>query len=186
MSIKCYIWNSGKLFKMGSVGIECSEQMADYLESQTNSKGRIEPIHIPDKDSLLGFRYDNTRKETIGKICEQTQDIGDYLIYNLFNSTDDWSFERKDYDYCYEKTVIKVEDRLVFMKTNEGKNFAIQMNDYLYLKDRPKAKDKVLVCKFLDGKTLVTEIIEKYDEYEHKKRAEEQRQSMRDLWGDDW
>ncbi|MBQ2654047.1 MAG: hypothetical protein IJF83_10865 [Methanobrevibacter sp.] len=163
MSVKCYIKsNSNKLMKIGSVEISCSEMMADYLDSQTDENNWINPKLFKDEKFGTGYHEDWNVRDEIVEICNKTMDIGDRIIADEFSTYDSFFFERKDYDFSYVKTVEKVEDRMVYMRANSGRLFAIPMNDWLYMNDKPKVKDRVEVTKFLSGKSAVTNIIKRY------------------------
>lgn len=165
--------------------LEISDEMMDYLETQLDSNGKFEPnvSKIDNKDMPWAVAYDLSLCRTIKKIRDKTQNLGDNcLVMDIEQHSTFW-VKRKLYEYKYEKTVEKVKDRYVFMRSNKGKLFSVKMNDYLYFQSRPKPCDIVEVTKFLDGKTLVTAITEEYDEEASKAEFEKQMKEFDDLFG---
>ena len=151
-------------YEFQMVEISCSEMMADYLDYVKDEKNVVEcPFREVDDPNKFGVDYDNTIILKMREIASETLDVGDIFLCSEMGLYTSMNFERKDFDFCYEKTVDKVEDKLVYMTSNDGNQFAVKMNDLLYLTDRPKAGDKVMVTKFLSGKSVVTNITERYE-----------------------
>ena len=160
--------------------IEISDEMAEFIDTimiegkYTPKVKRVEKKQIElssgevmEVDKNI---YDESTYETMCNIRDKTQDLGDNILVDWLTPKSAWTWERTDFDFCYTKKVIKVEDRQVFMESNRGKLFAIPMNDYLYMMDRVIANDVVEVTKFHNGRSYVTRIVEKYAETEKGKR----------------